>query len=87
VGAQELYCRFRKRIEDLANCTQPRDQCLAELRDVLQRFDAEIADLDMRARNGCAESFASNSNWKFCARRGGNDVMFSPRRSSTWSSA
>jgi len=46
VGAQELYGRFRKRIEDLANSAQPRDQCLAELRDVLQRFDADIADLD-----------------------------------------
>ena len=46
MGAQELYGRFRKRIEDLANSAQPRDQCLAELRDVLERFDGEIADLD-----------------------------------------
>ena len=44
--AQELYGRFRQRIEDLANSAQSQDQCLAELRDVLQRFDAETADLD-----------------------------------------
>jgi len=39
----ELYARFRKRIEDLANSTRPPDTCLAELREVQRQFDAEVA--------------------------------------------
>ena len=48
---QGLYGHFRKRIEDLADSSQPQGVCLAKLRDVLRQFDAEVAALDSANAN------------------------------------
>ena len=40
---RQLYSRYRRRIEILADSTKPSDVWLAELQDILREFQGEIA--------------------------------------------